>query len=590
MTTHNTPETSTDTLDNSPGLTPLNTAEPEPEHAHTQTEASEDPSPPNNDTLSELNKHIEKAYDDKVYTSNAFYYSSPGHLRASAHLYNLDSVPLENARVLELGCAGGGNLLPFAAAYPNAHVVGVDLSSVQIEQGQQVVQALGLKNLHLKAMSLTDITPETFGQFDYIISHGVFSWVPPEVREAMMRIVRDSLSPNGIAYISYNTYPGWKAGDIVRDAMLLHSHSASNEQEKLASAKAMLNLFSEGIAQSNPLAPSLRAAVENLRKYSDYYIAHEYLEIFNNPCYLLEFVNMADQHELTHAGDADPYRELSATYGANVQLNHSLVALGQGREVRQQYLDFAVGRNFRKSLLVHRSRAHLIPMSPDLDKLADLLWAEHFTEEKPEATTRDASRIFRNHRGHAVYSSDPTVIEIFKTLTNAWPKALNFSALVKQIQKNLPALSEPEAAAKATLEALKTLFRLNCLRYGLENVAPSNKTEKEKIDSNNKPLLIKGFAYLQQQKQNPGFGIGTYNLWHESINLSLNDVEAHLIQHIDGKHTRKQLSTRLRDALHRGDVCDSNGISLKGQRNLDATTEKIVSKLLTFLSRQGVLV
>lgn len=78
-----------------------------------------------------------------------------------------------------------GNLLPFALAYPQAHIVGVELSSVQVNQGLEVVQALGVQNLHLHAMSLTDITPE-FRQFDSIIAHGVFSWVPPEVREAML--------------------------------------------------------------------------------------------------------------------------------------------------------------------------------------------------------------------------------------------------------------------------------------------------------------------------------------------------------------------------------------------------------------------
>src|SRR5690606_24704578 len=137
--------------------------------------------------------------------------------------------------------------------------------------------------------------------------------------------------------------------------------------DKLASAKAVLNLLSDGIASSNPLAPSLRGAVAQLKKHSDYYISHEYLEMFNNPCYLLEFVNLADQHGLVHVGDADPHAELSATYGKNVQLNHSLVALGQPREMRQQYLDFAVGRNFRKSLLVHKDRADEILISPDLE-------------------------------------------------------------------------------------------------------------------------------------------------------------------------------------------------------------------------------
>lgn len=140
------------------------------------------------------------------------------------------------------------------------------------------------------------------------------------------RILRDNLSSDGVGYISYNTYPGWKESDIVRDAMLLHSHSAQNREDKLASAKAMLNLLSDGIAASNPLAPSLRAAVAQLQKHSDYYIAHEYLEIFNNPCYLLEFVNLANQYGLTQVGDAEPHAEMSATYGQNVQLHHSLIA------------------------------------------------------------------------------------------------------------------------------------------------------------------------------------------------------------------------------------------------------------------------
>lgn len=592
MATDKTPDLKTEAFEQTA------TSIPDAPEAQT-TEAS--PIGPNthHDALINVNREITKAYDERVYTSNAFYYSSPSHLRAAAHLYNLETVPLENARVLELGCAGGGNLLPFAVAYPNAHVVGVDLSPVQIEQGQQVVQALGLKNLHLKAMSLTDITPETFGQFDYIISHGVFSWVPSEVREAMMRIVRDNLSPNGIAYISYNTYPGWKAGDIVRDAMLLHSHSAQNDQEKLASAKAMLNLLSEGMAHNNALAPSLRAAVAQLREHSDYYIAHEYLETFNNPCYLLEFVNMADQYSLAHVGDADPHAELSTTYGQNVQLHHSLIAMGQPREVRQQYLDFAIGRNFRKSLLVHAARAGHIPMSPDTDKLSDLRWAGHFTEETTEATKQAngktlAHRTFRNHRGAPVHSNDPTVIRIFNLLSKAWPCSVSFKELTAHITKTQPSLTTEELANKATLDALKTLFRLNSLRYTLVPCPYDNTTEipdnPEKMSfKTNHPALIAGMIHILPQRANTELGIGGYNLWHETVKLKLHDAEAYLIPHINGQHSRKQLGTLLRNALHQGNVCNTNGQSLKGQRNLDTTAEKIVSKLLDLLKRQALL-
>ncbi|WJJ93298.1 class I SAM-dependent methyltransferase [Neopusillimonas aromaticivorans] len=502
------------------------------------------------DATQQANQEITEAYDKRVYTSNAFPFSSPGHLRAAAHLYGLESVPLENARVLELGCAGGGNLLPFALAYPQAHVVGIDLSSVQVNQGLEVVQALGVQNLHLHAMSLTDITPE-FGQFDYIIAHGVFSWVPPEVREAMLRILRDNLSPNGIGYISYNTYPGWKAGDIVRDAMLLHSHSAQNDDDKLAAAKAMLNLLSEGIAGSNPLAPSLRGAVAQVRKHSDYYIAHEYLETFNNPCYLLEFVNLADQYGLTQVGDADPHVEMAVTYGQNVQLNHSLVALGQPREMRQQYLDFAVGRNFRKSLVVHQTRADQVLVVPDMERLADLRWAGQFTEVEPDANAPKGRVSFRSYKNRPLHTNDAAVLAVVRSLSAAWPASLSFDSLLERVRPELTGVQDDAAARKKVLDAVQTLFRLNSLRYTLE-ASPYDAADATGQDT---PVLIPGFAHVHQRRVDPEFGVGTFNLWHDTINIRFQDAEALVLKHIDGQRSRKQLATVLRDALNRGMSC-----------------------------------
>src|SRR5690606_15047813 len=103
-------------------------------------------------------------------------------------------------------------------------------------------------------------------------------------------------------------------------------------------AKAMLTLLSDGLASSNPLAPSLLSAVGKLKTHSDYYVTHEYLETFNTPCYFVEFADAARQAGLAYVGDAEAQSELSATYGNNVQLNHSLVSMGQPKELRQQYL------------------------------------------------------------------------------------------------------------------------------------------------------------------------------------------------------------------------------------------------------------
>jgi cyclopropane fatty-acyl-phospholipid synthase-like methyltransferase len=98
------------------------------------------------DVFDDAVNQLREDYDRTPYTSNSFPQSAPGHLAAIAHLFGLETAEVSSARVLEIGCAGGGNLIPFAAAHPQAHVVGIDLSQVQVDQGRTRAQALGLNN------------------------------------------------------------------------------------------------------------------------------------------------------------------------------------------------------------------------------------------------------------------------------------------------------------------------------------------------------------------------------------------------------------------------------------------------------------
>jgi 2-polyprenyl-3-methyl-5-hydroxy-6-metoxy-1,4-benzoquinol methylase len=122
-------------------------------------------------------------------------------------------------------CAAGGNLIPFAARHPEASALGVDLSTVQVSQGVAAIAHAGLSNVQLRAFNIADIDA-SFGQFDYIVCHGVYSWVPGPVQDAILRICSENLAPNGVAYVSYNVYPGWKSREIVRDAMILRGSPA----------------------------------------------------------------------------------------------------------------------------------------------------------------------------------------------------------------------------------------------------------------------------------------------------------------------------------------------------------------------------
>src|SRR5262245_30879492 len=139
-------------------------------------------------------------YDALPYPSMPFAYTQPSHLAALARVYGLEAPPAEDARVLELGCASGGNIIPLAARFPKAHFLGIDLSSRQVEAGNRRAAALGLGNIDIRQGDLAEIRLR--GQtFDYVICHGVFSWVPQAAQDAILQLCADTLSPNGLAVI-----------------------------------------------------------------------------------------------------------------------------------------------------------------------------------------------------------------------------------------------------------------------------------------------------------------------------------------------------------------------------------------------------
>src|SRR5438067_313897 len=161
------------------------------------------------------------SYDAVPYESLPFVDTHPSRVAAVARLHGLNPPAVERCRVLELGCAHGSNLIPMAVTLPESRFVGIDLSRRQIADGQNVVAALGLTNIDLQPLSILDVD-EKLGVFDYVICHGVYSWVPAEVQRKILDICARQLSPDGVALVSYNTYPGWFVRQMVRELMLYH--------------------------------------------------------------------------------------------------------------------------------------------------------------------------------------------------------------------------------------------------------------------------------------------------------------------------------------------------------------------------------
>src|SRR5205085_5907592 len=174
---------------------------------------------------------VRETYERVPYPSGAQHHTHPDHVAALAILTGLDPAPPQRARVLELGCADGSNLIPMAAELADSRFVGIDLSPRQIENGRAMAGEMALENLELRAMSILD-ADVSLGQFDYIICHGVFSWVTTDVQEKILEICRANLAPNGVAYVSYNTYPGWRLREAARDMVVFHTRHCTDLEER----------------------------------------------------------------------------------------------------------------------------------------------------------------------------------------------------------------------------------------------------------------------------------------------------------------------------------------------------------------------
>ena len=523
---------------------------------------------------------VRAAYDTVPYESHAFPQTAPGRLAAIAYLFGLDAVDVSSARVLEIGCAAGGNLIPFAMWHPHARVVGIDLSQVQIDQGRRRVQALGLANLELLHGDVAVMDLATLGQFDFIICHGVYSWVPENVQEAILSAFDTMLSPEGVAYISYNVYPGWKAKEIVRDAMLLRGGERATPEEKLVYARGMIDFLEEVAPAGSVLAKALTDFRADRINTREYYLLHEYLAPFNTPCYFLDFGRRAGSNRLTYLADANVDTMFAANYGEKISVP-LLKECGHSQVLMEQYLDFFTNRTFRQSLLVRGERAPQINFQLDRRRFGRL----HFAAWLPPAggvAPLDHSRQEFGEPEPKMFAVDPGVKAAVNALNSRWPWTMSRRELLDQVQAQLRA-AHIEAAAdlEANVDAILEYLIVRALvRFRLDPVSPGPAQAPLKLDEPTRRM-----AEVARAEGDPHI----FNLWHEMETLSAADQ--HLLPLLDGTRDRDALVEELLSLAH-ADVIrferDGEVLSSEAQRHAAvADYVDMMLKRLTALRLMG---
>ena len=368
---------------------------------------------------------LKSSYDNFLYISKAFPNTNINILSAKARIYGLDSAPIDGARVLELGSSCGGNIIPQALYYPEATFTGIDLSSVQVQHGNELIQSMGLTNVTLMEKNIMDIDDD-FGTFDYIIVHGIWSWVPDMVKDKILSICNRNLSDRGIAYVSYNTYPGWKRLEQLRDIMLYSEKHAHHDslKDRTAYTKNVLKLIAETMKMDERARTQSNYKINNINRVvqsNDYYVGHEYLETINDPVYISQFVARAEQQGCTYIGDESLQRSFITWLDDAVVENINV--LSQGNHVdKEQYYDYVYDTQFRMALLTKSIHADTIIRNETVTK--DTLDSLYFYASSNESEEMSAKW------------TDPVLIAIKALMDRR--KSFNVQDLVQYMKEHHP--------------------------------------------------------------------------------------------------------------------------------------------------------
>jgi methyltransferase-like protein/cyclopropane fatty-acyl-phospholipid synthase-like methyltransferase len=481
-------------------------------------------------------------YDELPYPSLCHPQTHPDRLATVATLLGLTPPPPDRCRVLELGCASGGNLIPLALAAPASSFIGIDLSAEQIAQGRRTLAALGLTNLDLRHLSILDVD-ESFGTFDYILCHGVFSWVPRPAQEKVLVICARHLAANGIAFVSYNTYPGWHMRGMIRDMMVYHVSRFPGElpAKQVARARELLEFLVRSVPPANnPYALLLRQQLGLLRRHTDSYLFHEHLEEHNEPLYFLQFCERIAEHGLRYLGEAE-FHTMVADTTFPPEVRQELDRLAPRLIEKEQYMDFLRNRTFRQTLVC---RDHL---RPRYDVRAEQLFGLHVASPlRPRTEALDPradAEEFTTEAGITLTVTAPIARAALRCLGEAWPRALAFDALCSQARARLGYDSaESDAARQDALALGKALLTAHASNEGIVELwlrppAFAAEVSERPVAS---PL-----ARLQAEDSQL-----VINLRHDGVGLT--PFDRHLLPLLDGTRDRAALVTALLDKVQQG--------------------------------------
>jgi len=517
------------------------------------------------------------AYDEVHYPTVAYEQTHPDRLATIATILGMRPAPVERCRVLELACGDGANLISMAHGLPGSEFVGLDIASREIGAGARMIADLGLRNIRLAVVDLMEFRADG-APFDFIIAHGLYSWAPTPVRDRVLAIFEENLAPNGVAYLSYNAYPGCHIRDVARRMMMYHVRSIPDPQVKIEQGRALLQFLAGSKDEPLDVYRTILAGEHKMAvTRSDGGFYHDDLNPFNQPFYLHEVLEQAAKRNLQFLGEAD-FSEMHPK-GFTPEVQHVLQQMDDDPVMREQYLDFLTGRCFRSTLLCRGE----VPL--DHQARASTLRGFHASfEGGPILAASDIastdSATFQNRKGNSIQTDHPILKAALSRLSGCWPRALRFEDLLPSRD-----LARGESAVDRDAEegaAQLCVLLLSCYAAGvveLHSWAPPLATEISE-----RPVASPLARYQCEHEKR------LTTLWHRALDLDT-DLARQLVVLLDGTRTHSALAEALtalvqsgKTRLVEGEKCLADAELVRGK------IEDMLPDMLKALVRNALLV
>lgn len=467
------------------------------------------------------------SYDEVTYASTPKPQTQPDRLATLAKLHGMDPPPTDQCRVLEIGCGDGSNLIPLAFCEPGSRFTGIDLAHTAIDAARAFSSSLELANVEFTHADVGE-WDAAGREFDYIIVHGVYSWVPPAAREAILAICASTLSPDGVAYISYNALPGCHFRRYIWDLVRFHTRAIADHREKMSEARAIARQMMERLGD-HPHQLAIKEECKTLLEADDWLLFHDDLAEVNTPFHLSEFIEAASRHSLQYLCDAEFERDCIRTPFLE----------NAGWLAELEYFDYSVGRRFRSSLLCRGGATLNRDIGPD--RLEELFAA---SPAVPEPEQPDGARKFILGEEKSLSTNHPFVKQVLCGLAAKWPGSVPAAALIGQGDQ-----------AGASLNTLMRLYAAKAVE--LRTRAP------RLVETVSERPVSSALARFQLAR---GRNIVT-NQRHTAVELT-DELSRRLLMLMDGSRDRAALSAALSSAADGGAA--PRDLACKIEEKLDA--------------------